>query len=369
MTIFNITRLTGRLVKKMLKRDFSIFFIYQKKMKRGMNVSYLKRVWRIVSPLLLFFAVDYAVSIAATYHYVSGYDMTSALNTTEGAQNFIQGAYDMLLDQYLQLTLLAAVISLPFLLRMYFKEKRQQTVTTVPVPGKRWVKYVYAILLSAGVTLSVNLFLNAVMIFRYATDYQAAMEEIMTESLWLRILCIGIIMPVTEELIFRGLIYERLKDMTNASKAAVYSSIIFGLYHGSLIQGIYAFVLGWLIVYAYQKCGTFLVPVIMHIVSNMIGIGLNYVYTDSTMVFSIAIVVTAMIGVWAFFKIHNGSFSVTCESEIKSDPGSCDASETVGGFGTEKRYRPEDYYPKEPEDEQDADEDTETFRSGPKDGE
>ena len=235
-----------------------------------MNVSYLKRVWRIVSPLLLFFAVDYAVSIAATYHYVSGYDMTSALNTTEGAQNFIQGAYDMLLDQYLQLTLLAAVISLPFLLRMYFKEKRQQTVTTVPVPGKRWVKYVYAILLSAGVTLSVNLFLNAVMIFRYATDYQAAMEEIMTESLWLRILCIGIIMPVTEELIFRGLIYERLKDMTNASKAAVYSSIIFGLYHGSLIQGIYAFVLGWLIVYAYQKCGTFLVPVIMHIVSNMI---------------------------------------------------------------------------------------------------
>ena len=319
--------------------------------------------------MLLFFAVDYLVSIAATYVYVSGYDLSSALTTAEGAQAFIQGAYDMLMDRYVQLTLAAAVLSLPFLIRMYMKEKKRRRKIFHASPDGRYAKYVYAVILSAGVTLSVNLFLNALMIFRYAGDYQSAVAEIMTESLWLRILCIGIAMPVVEELIFRGLIYHRLQDMTDPAKAAIFSSVIFGLYHGSLLQGIYAFVLGWLIVYAYQKSGTFFVPVLMHVVSNLIGIGLNYVYTDSTLVFSVSIVLTGMAAVWAFFRFRRGSFGTVEQRQDAPAPGpSHDAPADIRPASEgQVRYRPEDYYPKEPEDTDDDPEEIHTL-PGSKDG-
>ena len=54
----------------------------------------------------------------------------------------------------------------------------------------------------------------------------------------------GIIAPAAEEMIFRWLIYLRLRDWLKMPVAAVISGLIFGIYHGNIVQGIYASILG-----------------------------------------------------------------------------------------------------------------------------
>lgn len=46
----------------------------------------------------------------------------------------------------------------------------------------------------------------------------------------------GIIAPAAEEMIFRWLIYLRLRDWLKMPVAAVISGLIFGIYHGNIVQ-------------------------------------------------------------------------------------------------------------------------------------
>ena len=69
------------------------------------------------------------------------------------------------------------------------------------------------------------------------------------KQMWFLILSMGIIAPLAEEIVFRWLIYLRLRDYMRMGAAAVISGLIFGIYHGNLVQAVYASLLG--IVFAY----------------------------------------------------------------------------------------------------------------------
>ena len=50
------------------------------------------------------------------------------------------------------------------------------------------------------------------------------------------------------------------------------SSLFFGVYHGNLIQGCYAFFLGCVLAYAHEKYQNVLAPIIIHMVANAISV-------------------------------------------------------------------------------------------------
>ena len=50
--------------------------------------------------------------------------------------------------------------------------------------------------------------------------------------------------PIAEEVIFRGLVYTRLRRAMPAALACVLSSLVFGLLHGQLLWIAYAFIMG-----------------------------------------------------------------------------------------------------------------------------
>ena len=53
--------------------------------------------------------------------------------------------------------------------------------------------------------------------------------------------------------------------------AMLISAVFFGLYHGNSVQGIYAVILGYLMVYAYEYFGDFRIPVAIHMAANVIA--------------------------------------------------------------------------------------------------
>ena len=79
----------------------------------------------------------------------------------------------------------------------------------------------------------------------------------------------GIISPFAEEAVFRGMIYNRMKRCFSYLIAIVVSSLLFGCYHGNLVQAVYGTILGILIAYSYEKYESFATPVLFHAVANV----------------------------------------------------------------------------------------------------
>lgn len=77
-----------------------------------------------------------------------------------------------------------------------------------------------------------------------------------------------IVAPVFEEIFFRGLIYTRLKSGMPTVIAAVFSAVVFGVMHGEIIWMLYAFVVGLMLVWVFEKTKSLLACIVMHVANN-----------------------------------------------------------------------------------------------------
>ena len=53
--------------------------------------------------------------------------------------------------------------------------------------------------------------------------------------------------------------------------AWILSAFLFGAYHGNTVQGIYGFIMGLIFAYGYEYFGSFRVPVILHMLVNIVA--------------------------------------------------------------------------------------------------
>lgn len=93
-----------------------------------------------------------------------------------------------------------------------------------------------------------------------------------------------IVAPLIEELLFRGIIYQRFKSAfayvahsAGLKKypqimAALFSAAIFGFLHGNLLQGIYAFLLGMILAFIMEKYQSLLPCILFHMSANLISV-------------------------------------------------------------------------------------------------
>lgn len=100
----------------------------------------------------------------------------------------------------------------------------------------------------------------------YDISGQSAMAG---QPLWLLILSIGMLSPIAEELLFRGLLFGRLKDWMKPGIAIGLSSLFFGIYHGNVVQFVYALLLGSLFAVFYYRTGTLWSAVAAHMGANV----------------------------------------------------------------------------------------------------
>ena len=124
--------------------------------------------------------------------------------------------------------------------------------------------------ISLGICLSV-----AVSIFGISEQDEAfkqVNELIESQPFWLKIASVGIIIPIQEELMYRGLIYKNIEQRYNHIKAAVISSMVFAVMHMNLSQGIYAFLMGFVLAFIYQKTKNIYACITFHCSANIFAV-------------------------------------------------------------------------------------------------
>nr|WP_315315390.1 CPBP family intramembrane glutamic endopeptidase [Treponema denticola] len=88
--------------------------------------------------------------------------------------------------------------------------------------------------------------------------------------------------PIFEEILYRGLMYNKLKEISNAFIGVLISSILFALLHipkyGFGINTFFLFLVGILLAYCYEKSNNIYVPIFVHSINNFFIFLFNYVY-------------------------------------------------------------------------------------------
>ena len=105
----------------------------------------------------------------------------------------------------------------------------------------------------------------------YQRFSNASQEALMASGLFWRIAGPGLLVPIAEELTYRGLLYPRLKRIAPRGIALLLTAACFGIGHGNVIQFLYAFPMSIVLCLLYDLPGSsLLVPILVHMGANVL---------------------------------------------------------------------------------------------------
>ncbi|MDR1158913.1 MAG: CPBP family intramembrane metalloprotease [Oscillospiraceae bacterium] len=84
-----------------------------------------------------------------------------------------------------------------------------------------------------------------------------------------------LLLPFTEEVVFRGLGYRILRDGFPVRAAVVLQALIFAAFHLNLLQSFYVFPVAIVLGLVYEWSGSLLAPVLLHVAFNSAGFALS----------------------------------------------------------------------------------------------
>ena len=89
------------------------------------------------------------------------------------------------------------------------------------------------------------------------------------KSIWSLIFWMGIVAPFAEEVVFRWLVFLRMRDNLRLITAALLSGLAFGIYHMNLMQGVYAAIMGIIFALILEWRGNLLASILLHMGANI----------------------------------------------------------------------------------------------------
>lgn len=93
---------------------------------------------------------------------------------------------------------------------------------------------------------------------------------------FLNLLIAGLIPPICEELLFRGVIFQGLKEKFKPFTSVLLTALLFALMHQSITQFIYPFILGFVLTVVMDKTNNLLYPILIHAFNNITTITLSF---------------------------------------------------------------------------------------------
>lgn len=211
--------------------------------------STVSKIWSVIYPPLLYLAVSIFVQ-AILSSAVVAFHIDSTVLTLISA------------------ILMLFILSWLFNYKPNFKEPKLFII--------HYSLFIELIALAITSSLALNRLLNLLPINHVLGDYEEVQNYLLGGSVFINVLTIAIVVPVLEEIIFRGIVYNRLKLMMGRNMAVITASIMFGVYHMNLLQGIYAFLFSLLFIFVYEKYHNIIAPILMHMVANGLSVFLTY---------------------------------------------------------------------------------------------
>lgn len=231
----------------------------------------IRKIWRVCYPMGAYLLISTAAMSALIAAMIFG-----VLFQSQGSDYFgaIEMVMDLYLSHYLWFMLCGTIVSIPILMLFVHMDNNRKKRSNRFVVYEKPAPVSYAALLLLGISscIAVNGLMDLLGLLDLSPSFDAASELLYSGGILIELLVVGLVVPVAEELVFRGLVYNRLRESVSPVWAAVLSALAFGVFHGNLVQGIYAFLLGLLLAFCSEKYKTVLAPVIVHATANIVSV-------------------------------------------------------------------------------------------------
>lgn len=259
------------------------------------KLNYLEKLIKVILWPIIFIVGHFFIE----YIFVAYYNSNNKGNLTN--KEFLEYVktceYKELLNKFIdsKLVLITLILFIVFVPILYFVYKKYKSGTY------KCGYFLESILFGATIALIFNITLyNINKVIHFTDRFDKLGLPFMTV-----LICTGIIGPILEELLFRGVVYNKLKTFNKPMTAIILTSVLFGLFHFDLINSIYAFGVSFMFIYLYEKYNTLIAPILMHITLNLIPIILIKLGILSITIINILLILVSILIVMRKIIINN----------------------------------------------------------------
>ena len=224
-----------------------------------------EKVYKFLKSLIPFAVYVGGMLVVFTVYSIYASSVTSDFNEAEKFVN----------SHLLELTTVIDALLIPVFYLMWRNDRRTFPIKRSNMPAFSWS---ILVLIGASSCVALNYFLNMFMPEAILESYSETSEVLWNENQkWLSFLSVVIVAPLCEELMFRGLIYTRMRTLLRAPYVILISGFLFGFFHGNALQFIYAMALGMLLAYVMEAYRSIWAPIMVHVAANLISWLLTYI--------------------------------------------------------------------------------------------
>lgn len=277
-----------------------------------------KRFWRILGPILIYWGIQFLAQIIVQTmimitHMQEVLGVMESLNSETYMDLVAQLSVTLtkiMLQYQSQISAFIALCTIPLAAFLFSRDRKMEKDGQLLVNKKApWVQYIWVLIFGIVFCLGGNVLLAMSGLAMKDTSYITASAAIYSESMAVLLLCQGIVVPIAEELMFRGVLFKRCREQMSFWGAAFSVSCFFAFVHGTVTQLMYTLILGIFLAYVYEKLGSLKAPVLLHILVNVVSIvatktGVLVWLCSSVMRMAVCIIGCAFIGAIAFVKIQ-----------------------------------------------------------------
>lgn len=138
------------------------------------------------------------------------------------------------------------------------------------------------IILFCYLTMPLVTLINAISLLFVDNTVVAMSGDILNVPFGIMLFIIGIFGPFSEELVFRGIIYQGYKKSGTVLRAVLLSSLLFSLMHLNFNQAAYAIVIGAIFALLVEATGSLWSSILCHAVFNSRQVCMMYLYDAIT---------------------------------------------------------------------------------------
>ncbi len=274
-------------------KDFLLREIKQEQWEQDKKLNPIQRILEMALPILVFLLVR-SLTMRLLYligSKIPGLDMNANVTTIMSALSYVVAA----------LSLVPKAV--------YYVERGWDERRLNYLKRESALSYVLLVLAGVGAVLGLNLLFSLAGFLDASASYQEVAVSQYAATMLVGLVCYGFLSPIAEEILFRGILYNCMRHLVDAKMAVIVSSLIFGLYHRNWIQGVYGFLMGCLIAYGYEYFGSFKIPVILHMLFNLLAYGLTYMPAFMGVIVNwpvcIVCLVVAVVCLWRLHRRKN----------------------------------------------------------------
>ena len=222
----------------------------------------LRGLLDIVLFVVVFFLIQYIVTcgVNAVYAWSSGETWA------EISAKLIHGSFNMSGKLLVAVSILGSVLTMTVFIYTKWAPVSREWLASHP-----WATLIWVVFMALGSILPSQ-WLQEQMNLTMPEGTERLFEAIMGERVGY--LAIGILVPIAEELVFRGAILRTLLNLFNKNMhwiAILISALLFGAVHGNRPQFVHATLIGLFLGWMYYRTGSIIPGIVFHWINNTVA--------------------------------------------------------------------------------------------------